>query len=196
MRALGTLGYSLLCLGLAAATTQCSKAANKSSGATFTVLPDKPIVIIGDSVDTQGNAVKGPWFNFRLSMTNNTSDTVTIVSLNVTLYEPDSTGQVTPKIISFSPSDFNYSTTDSSGNTLQCQYYSFGTWTNGQTNPIKMDNGNAACAGYPIFYIGSNTVGPNANSYHYRVVVRPLGWFGTYNVPTDRFDTNFTFYTQ
>ena len=191
MRLNGRWAYVLVCLGLAGVTSQCSKAKTKSSMASFSVLPTNPIVIDGDSVDAAGNSIKGPWFDFRVNMVNGTGDTVTIVSLMITLYEEDASGNIVTTTVSKNPSDF-----DSSTDSLVCNYFSFGTWTPGQTQNFQISNANSACTGEPIFYIGGNSSGSNKSNFRYRVVVQPLGWFGTYNAPTDRFDTQFTFYTQ
>jgi hypothetical protein len=179
---------ALFLVGLA----QCSKAKTKSEEVTFSVLPDRPIVIDGDTVDSHGNKVKAPWFQFRLSVNNKSGSTVTVVAFQVTVYGQSSSGSTQSTPASFSSTDFNYTT-----DLLDCEYPSFGEFPTGKGDQaLSLSNANTNCTAQPIFFVGNGTSGVSGSNFRYRVVVKPQGWFGTYADPSDRFEQTFTFYTQ
>lgn len=172
---------------------QCSNKKTKSDLVEITVVPDEPIVIKGDTKDANGNTVKGPWFQYRLHVKNSSTQPVTIIALSLTFYEQDSSGQTTNASGSASASDFNFDTKDE-----RCEFTSFGSYAAGDDIPLYLDGSALTdCQGFtPVFYTGGHNSGIGGKNFRYRVVVEPLGWFGTYADPTDRFDKEFTFYTR
>lgn len=171
---------------------ECSKGKSKSDGAEFTVLPVSPIVITGDVNDPNGKTIKGPWFNFRLTMKNNTEGAITIVALTAQIFAEDESGQQVTSDFSVNPADFNHTITD----VTDCKYFYFGTWAVGEDKSFELTDGQAVCKGVPLMYVGDNKSGSSGKNFRYRVVVKPQGWFGTFDKPLDRFDKQFTFYTQ
>jgi hypothetical protein len=53
---------------------------------------------------------------------------------------------------------------------------------------------NAGVASNVVFYLGGNPT--DVQSYNYSVKLKPVGWFGEYDQPTDRFEKTLTFHTQ
>ena len=167
---------------------------SKSEGAEFIVLPAKPIVILGDT-KVNGKDVKGPWFSFRLKMSNKTDQAITIPALAIKVFAEDSSGKRVITELNFSASDFSYATTGTPS--IKCDFASFGTWQPGQNEvSFSLQNSNPQCDGFPIFSIGDGQKGKTGKNFNYTIEVTPVGWFGTYDTPADRFDTRFNFYTQ
>jgi hypothetical protein len=181
-----------ICALFLASLAQCAKKKSKSDGAEFGILPEKPIVILGDTKDSSGNDIKGPWFNFRVNMMNGTEDIVTIVALVLEVYAQDSSGQIVKADVAFTPAAFDFTLSEDK----ECKFSTFGTWTVGEKKGFLLENSDPTCTRIPVFYIGNNPSGISGKNYRYRVKVKPMGWFGTYDDPTDRFDKSFSFYTQ
>jgi hypothetical protein len=178
---------------------QCGGKKSRSSNTTFEVLPDEPIVILGDTLDQNGNSIKGPWFQFRVAMTNNdTSSKITVVALELTITSEDNTGSIKSTDVSFSPTTFNHSISDGGTGTIDCKYTDFGEFSPGVPkgflllDPLQPGK----CDAIPVFMIGGGTSGISGHNFRYRVKARPLGWFGPYATPEDRFDTFFNFSTK
>lgn len=187
----GTRVYCILIGSLAVlALASCGGAKSKSAGATFQVNPGKPIVISADA-PKGAKTIKGPWFGFTLSMTNSTTDPITLIALEYEVAGQTDNGTTVIKGV-FSPSEHDFTS-----DTLKCEYTSFGTWAPGETRIVGLPNGNAGCAtDSTIFLSQGNPKGTFTQNYHYRVKVKPAGWFGTLDNATDRFDKTFNFSTQ
>lgn len=186
-----------------AATTSCGSNSSKSEKAKMSILPEKPIVITADTVDGDDNTITAPWFSFRASMSNSGTDQVTIVALEVEVTGTSESGTPTTGTVSFSPSEFNGSIeiADPSGQTtitVECKFWYFAEVGAGQTKDFKLYGADSRCGTpTPVFFVGSNPKGPkNSPNYRYTLRMKPLGWFGTFALPTDRYERTQTFYTQ
>lgn len=183
----------LACFVFLGSLSFCSNKKSKSQLATLSVLPEKPIVFTGKTADSNGNDISPNWFSFRMHLKNETQDTLTIIGLKVTVTAQSVSGQMVSTDVSFSPSDFNYTLDDST----ECKYVTFGTWANNDDVGFSLDGASStSCAATPIFFVGGLTAGPNNNNFRYQVKVEPQGWFGTFDNPTDRYQEEFTFYTE
>ena len=186
--------YILTLLSLILTASSCGKK-SKSEGAEFEVLPTTPIVIIGDTVSGSGTKVPGPWFNFRLKISNKTDEPITITALALKIYAEDDTGKKITSNANFSPADFDFETGGTTS--VKCTFGNFGTFAAGETDTsFYLYNSNPACTAIPLFLVGNGQKGANGKNFRYTVEVTPVGWFGTYDSPKDRFDTKFNFYTQ
>ena len=190
---IGIQAYYILVGSLTAiALTSCGGEKGKSQGATLGINPQKPIVITADATLQGDKKVAGPWFQFSMSMTNGTAEKITIVALTADVYTQNSSGQSEKKTVAFTPGEFDYKI----GSSTECKFTSFGTWAAGETKGLLLDNGNADCNARPIFVVSGLNTGPNGTNFRYRVTAKPLGWFGTIDAATDRFDRSVTFFTQ
>lgn len=196
--------YTMMGILFITALTSCGGDEGKSGKVKLAIIPEKPIVITADSVDDQDNAIKAPWFSFRASMNNTSTDTVTVVALEVEVTGTDGSGSTVSGKVAFTPSQFNTSIekADPSGTTItvECKYTYFAQLTAGTVGAdFKLYGADPACGDPPIptFYVANNPKGrEGSNNYRYTVKIKPLGWFGPYLLPTDRFERTQTFYTQ
>lgn len=183
---------------------------NKASGAIFETLPDSPIVITADTKDYAGNTIKAPWFSFRTNATNGTGSVFTLLSLTMKITGIDSTGAVKTTAVGWSPSDFSVSL-PMGLSSYSCVFLHFGIYQPNDSKPLALDgddhyvqdptspsdpNAKLYCKRIPLFMVGNNPSGPGDNAFIYSIIAKPLGWFGDYNNPTDRFETSYTFKTQ
>jgi len=170
------------------ALAQCNEK-GESHKAKFTVMPEKPIVILADTT-VNGQDVKGPWFRFKLRMRNDSSQTITIVALQLKI-----TSVVDPVASPFTKAwdagSFNINT-----DTLTCLFTYFGEWLPNTENEFMLLPDPGTCPFTPIFVVSGLPTDDNATVFRYRVEVEPMGWFGDADNPTDRFQKRFTFYTQ
>jgi hypothetical protein len=185
-----------------AALTSCGGDKSKSEKAKLSIIPEKPIVITGDAVDDNDTAIKAPWFSFRASMTNESAYTVTIVALEVEVTGQNESGSSVTSTVAFTPSQFNSSFEKPDGNgatvTIECKYKYFAELAPGTGGGFRLMGAVSDCGTpIPTFYVGNNPKGrEGSNNYRYTLRLKPLGWFGTYLLPTDRYERTQTFYTQ
>jgi hypothetical protein len=170
----------------------CGGDKSKSQNATFLVNPGKPIVITADATVDDGKTIEGPWFEFGMSMTNNTAEPITIVALELEIFSQSTNGISDSRTVAFTPGQFNFTV----GTNTECKFTTFGTWDPGQTKALTVSNSITACTRGARFAVGGNSSGPGGTNFRYRVKAKPLGWFGTENAATDRFDRSITFFTQ
>lgn len=177
---------------------------SKSDGAKITVNPKSPIVITGNiKIGRPGSelSIDGPWFKFTVKMDNQTEEEITVVAMMAKVTGSNQAGVFETNEVTIDPSSDDYST-----DLLLCVYRHFGTFPpKNLENTDESDNSlylpstlnPAACIdGTKTFYIGGNP-NPGVNgSYHYTGKMTLLGWFGTYDDPTDRFEKDVYFVTQ
>lgn len=176
---------------------------DKADDASFQTLPESPIVITADSLDWNGNKVKQPWFSFRVNSVNGTGDTYTLLALAITVMGIDKSGALKSTELGAVPGDFSI-TLVSGMTSYRCIFTNFGVWTPGADQKLMLKGdttslgANLSCDNdyVPVFTIGDNPSGPSGKSFIYNVKVKPLGWFGNYDNPTDRFETSFKFRTK
>lgn len=186
----------------ALALTSCGNDSSKSDKAKLSILPSKPIVITADTVDMNDEQIKGPWFSFRASMSNMSTDIVTIVALEIEVTGLSKSGMPTTSTVSFTPAEFNDSIEVSDGaggtTTVECKFLYFAQLDPSTSADFKLGGAATACGTpTPLFYIGNNPPGPEGSTtFRYTLKMKPLGWFGTYALPTDRYQRTQTFYTQ
>ncbi|MBX3021501.1 MAG: hypothetical protein KF799_07480 [Bdellovibrionales bacterium] len=182
---------------LAALLAQCGgKKSRSAEASTWAVLPNEPIVILGPTKDSTGADVQGPWFAFRLQMSNSDTETITIMAIDLTITGTDPAGGITTKSITFTPTMFDHSYTDNDVE-KQCKYYSFGEIPAGGANiDLSLPTADVNCTLQPYFVVGDLGRKDVGSSYRYRVKARPLGWFGPFANPKDRYDMSFDFNTK
>lgn len=165
----------------------CGGKKSKSELVLLTVNPKKPVVITAPTKDSKGQDVEWPWFEFSVTMSNPTTEQITIKALMVKVYAP---GQMDPTEVVFTPSQYDFST-----DILDCKYSTFGVWSGSESKGFILENGTAGCTGRPQFIIGGLPKS-TTNSYRYRVEISPIGWFGPPDAAADRFQKKDTFFTQ
>lgn len=166
----------------------------KSANTKIRILPEKPIVFTAPTKDMSGGTIQGPWFSFRMEVSNNTDETVTIQVLEADVSAQDANGQFVTTTATWSASALTKTVTVA-GEDFECEFTDFGEIAPGTTQQLSLTNSEPLCATLPEFIVGSNPKGDGEN-YRYRVKVKPVGWFGTYAVPTDRYQKSATFFTQ
>lgn len=184
----------LICLNI----LSCGGEASKSEQTSIEVLPESPIVITADIKDP---SITAPWFRFQVKVTNTSDQPLTIVSLEVKV-QAYINGTNQEKTSATDPSEFNV---DGATPQDSCEYSSFGVIQPGETSflvpTLYGDPTNPPTCGIDrlTFYSQSNPKDPSSNTGtppRYRVTVRPIGWFGTEDNPTDRYTKTFQFSTQ
>lgn len=178
----------------------CGK--KKSDDTSFGILPESPIVITADTKDNSGNPIKAPWFSFRVTASNNTDTLFTILALSLKVTGIDATGGIKTTDVSFVPSDIIVNLIMGT-ETHTCAYTYFGEFASGQSKEFELKGDDTTfqsgqtCSGrHPLFYVSDNPKGPTGTMFRYSVKAKPLGWFGPYSAPEDRFETQFSFRTQ
>jgi len=185
---------------LALTTLACGKK-GKAENAKLKINPTKPIVITGDIKigGADGTTVTGPWYKFTVKMENGTDETITIVSV---IAEATGSDGGTFKTVenTFDPSMGDYST-----EFYECFYRSFGEFKPKKEAPNdpdslhfpSTDNNNTNCrSGTVTFYSSGNPKSEISKNYRYNGKLKIIGWFGTYDDPTDRFEKTVYFSTQ
>lgn len=194
----------LLVISVAALGLACGKKKMRSDDAIMEINPERPIVITGSITigpPDSGIVIKGPWFKFTVSMDNQTDDKITVVSLTSKVSGIDSSGMIQTSENTFDPSSNNYSTL-----TYNCVYRSYGTFDKNNTAVgsstlddslfLSNENNPSGCTyGGVTFYAPDNPTSLTGN-YSYHGQLKVLGWFGTYDDPTDRFEKTINFTTQ
>lgn len=203
------LKVAFICMALS--LSQCGNKKTKSQQVAISVSPSSPIVITSDVTINKGGSpvvIKGPWFRFQVSISNQSDTPITVISLHVEVTGLDVNGQSITASKDFDPGEFNFS--DMSGQT--CIYTDFGEFQKGGTSAgvvvgtkkIYNDKSlfvtkNPGCNtdGVAVFYFdGAPKPATGSTNYHYSVMVKPVGWFGTRDAPSDRFENFTTVYTQ
>ena len=181
---------SVLAFSAVLSLAQCKGGKTEAAKAEVTIAPQNPIVI---SADTTYNGVKvsGPWSKFYLTMENDSNQPITVVAITGSVF---STSTLKEQDISYDPN----AVLSSSASATTCTYTSFGTWAVGEKKAFSAKNGSAFCDIDPVTFLMQGLEKPTDKnqSYRYRVVLKLLGWFGTFDNPTDRFERKFTFYTR
>ncbi len=172
LRAASVLVFScLICFS-------CGKKNGKESNVSFSMIPSSPVVINADldfpdptpddNVD-QSISVTAPWFKFKYKVTNNSNDTVTLVSLSLK-YRSTLKGATVQ-------GEGTFSGTDLPGDLAFLA----------EVPPGDEDTPNVA------FYLGGL---PESDSYIFHIEATMIGWFGTANSPRERFEKVVRFRTQ
>lgn len=175
----------------------------------FRVVPNNPIVITGD-ITIGSKVVKAPWFSFRVQVKNGSSKPVTLVAILNSLSIINDFGAEKTSEATFAPSVLNFSRTISvAGEDVTCNYEfnTFETLAPNATDFVELSVSASEVAGTtgcnPVtissitFYSDGNPgAAESVSSYSYNVIMKPLGWFGTYADPEDRFEKQEFFSTQ
>lgn len=175
--------------------TSCGGGKGESANVDFQLVPQQPIVINAPLANPiTGQTMTPPWFKFALSVSNNSSQKLTIVALNI-LVSGIVGGSVVNNQVALDPSILNYSTAAGTN----CVYTAFTTIDPHKTATLDAA-GSSSCNTYsPVtFYVSGNPIDNTITnpSFHYSVSIQPLGWFGTNTNPTDRFTRTYYFSTQ
>lgn len=175
----------------------------------FRVVPNNPIVITGD-INIGNKIVKAPWFSFRVQVKNGSKKPVTLVAIQNALSIINDYGAEKTNEATFAPSVLNFSRVITvAGEDVTCNYEfnAFETIAANSTDFVELSvsanevAGTTGCGAVTIssitFYSDSNPgVADSVSSYNYNVTMKPLGWFGTYADPEDRFEKQEFFSTQ
>ena len=167
------------------------------------VVPDLPVVITADYTDANSTVWKAPWFGYHLMVHNNSSQPVTIVNLHAKVTATDGTHFI--HHVQSVPSIYNFNLVCGS-NSVPVVYSSFGTIAPGASSYLQLtidpshDPVSQICPGVdpnvpnPMIIVPDNSsVGP---TYNYSVLLKVVGWFGTLNSPSAKFEKIVTFKTQ
>ncbi|HMN69809.1 MAG TPA: hypothetical protein PKC28_14795 [Bdellovibrionales bacterium] len=199
-------GFVLVFMALT--LVQCGKDESESEKAKFQIIPAEPIVITADIV-SDGQVISAPWFEFRVKIKNETKDKFTIVAMQATVTGLDSSDNMIPVKYATAPSSFNFTLKDD----VTCEFSHFGTFevdtdpdSTGQVMTLEgaksicydvNGDGTPETKYTPTFRIPSNPPGgATGDNFRYTVELKPLGWYGDRNTPTDRFEKSLMFYTQ
>jgi hypothetical protein len=140
---------------------------------TFELKPQKPVVITGDFTlkDSQGNVstITAPWFHFYINMTNNTSDTVTIVTLKGKI----TSASTKDGSINYESKEFAFDTT---GSSLKRSYI------------VELKAGVQNQALDIPFYVSSLPKG-DEKTFRYSGYFEFVGWVGTHDDAKSRLVT-------
>lgn len=181
---------------------------SESSLVLVTISPGQPSVITGNYViGTQ--TIQAPWFEFVVTVTNNSPETVSIIGLQVSVTAIKSDGTKATNIVTVSPGQYNYTLACNDATSADIQFTDFGQFAPGESGPLALTyrlagtlptacqtaNPNITPA---TFFIGGNPdkATQQVVSFTYDVEMQPLGWFGTLNQPDKRFDKTVFFSTQ
>jgi hypothetical protein len=156
---------------------------------TLKTIPSSPIVITGDA-EIGNSTIHAPWFNFQVSIDNNTDEPLTITSVVATISGADQNGNVVTKTVSFAPGILNYD----EGN-VHCIYdFNYKVIAPGESQVLTAITDQAECMS-PVrqsFVVDDNPTGTT----QYIVTVKPEGWFGTVDQAKERFDQSITIKTR
>ncbi len=200
-------------------------AKKKSQEIGIAVLPEKPIVITADTKDIFDKEIKAPWFMVRPVISNGSSSTLTVITIKFTTMGLDSSGGgMIEKTWSGMPSDFRW-TRPQGLSSHSCDFSHFGEFKpgaadqtlylggdkicqpcdiNGDPDPEFRDplllpsepTSQGFCINRPRFALGDGPGGPSMSFTAWNVQIQPIGWFGTFNDPEDRFMKISSFRTQ
>lgn len=197
----------------------------KSQDIGIAVIPEKPIVLTADTKDSFGSIVKAPWFTVRPIISNGSDSTVTILALKFKTMGLDSSGSgMIEKEWGRVPSDFPWVRVISKDFSFTCDFTHFGEIPskasdetlylggdkrcppcdkNGNYDPVNFPDPfkpplavDGFCMTRPRFMLGDGPGGLNNTFTSWSVQIQPIGWFGSYNDPQDRFLKFSTFRTQ
>jgi len=184
---------------------QCGGEASKSSKAEVTVVPGKPMVISAP-ITVKGKVIAAPWFNFQVSMKNGSDEPITLMAIELEITGTNSSGVPDVRKVAFAAGSFNYSLSLNDEINIECNFANFGTWAPGEEKRFELSGAQGICHDpdndgspdplYPLFYVDSNPSGPTGRNFNYRVKMKPIGYFGTPDEPTNRFEKTVFFSTR
>ena len=146
--------------------TSCGK--SKSNDIEIALTPAEPIIMTADK-KLGDEDIKAPWFFHSVKVKNNSDETVTIVALR---YEVVSTKDGITK------------TTESSTSGIDDDDVLY---------LAQVEPGQENTTLFAKYYVGSLAA---ADSLNYRVTAKFIGWFGTFDEPSERFEKSVRFKTQ
>lgn len=182
---------SLLALVVAALSVQCAAKKSKSSAAVITVSPERPTVI---DVDIEDPETKASWFEFDVTIDNQTEYPFEIIGLKAEVTSMDESGFFVTKTNVWVPSESNF-TLDS----LVCNYSTFGVFAVNEKKKLQIyDQFNQNCPEGNIRFVSDgNSSGPDNRHFRYKVKLTPIGYFvDSTGEAEDRFEKFKVFYTQ
>lgn len=184
-----------LCFGAGLFLISCGGKSGKSNKIEVKAIPEKPIVITGDTV-ANGKDCSAPWFAYDVRIKNGADAKLRIVAIQAEVTGTSEGGTPTTTTVTWSPSDFD-------GNHLgidspTCTYETFGTWDPDQDKEIELTGAYSLCpTGITDLFVCDNPTGPQGKSFRYRVKLKPLGYFlDEDDIPSDRFEKFKMFFTQ
>lgn len=204
-------GLMILCFSLfmAMPAIAATSSAPVDHGVQISVAPKSPIVIDGDFKRPNGPTVSGPWFKFSVNVDNPTAEPITVVAVNVTVAAQASQDTSVIYKRTLVPSDSNYTMACTAGLAWTAEYDSFGVIQPGESHNLYLVPSNAApgvgvCTEMGAtmdpawLYVGGNPDPEKgeASSYSYNVQLELVGWYGTPEQPTSRFNKTLVFRTQ
>lgn len=192
------LSYYLLVL-ITIFATSCG-GAKKEDSADITIVPGEPIVINADAV-IGTKSVKAPWFSMRFRVSNRSSEPITIVAFKLKIQGLDENGAFASKESSLVAS----SEPIVISSTVTCTFNHFGVFNPGEIDQELRPGGASTtdCSTLNdvprdlLVYFGDAPKGiKGGNNFRYQVRMEVVGWFGTYTLPTSRFNKIVEFRTQ
>ncbi len=185
----------LLALSAIALLTQCG-GESKSNKVSFTIIPGEPIVITAKGKDGLGAEFDGPYFKFRVQAENNSDEVVTLIALNLELSISNAYGGEQTAEVTFTPDWANHTVTVADTD-IDCVYSTFAELAPGETKELlytPIAGSDAACSVYSGFI--ANSLPQVEDKFRYKVKMKPIGWFGDADDPTDRFERFISFFTR
>lgn len=185
-------------------TIRCGSG-GKSSDIHFSIAPGTPAVITTDYKLNDSQTVTAPWYAFRVTITNGSDETLSILNLTLNVTLIDSTGNQSTGTIAINPSAANFTLVCGTDTSVQIEYNDFGEWAPGESKQVSLTYHGTlpgTCptvnTTFPILYAGGNpqSTDPNNPAYNYIVELVPNGWFGTLANPQERLQASYYFSTN
>lgn len=120
----------------------CSSKKSDSASVDFQVLPGTPQVITGNYTYGDNKTATAPWFQFKVQVTNNSTQEFTMIGLQLTVTAFSKEGVSIVKTGTFSPADSNQTIScgaaagSSTAVTWNAKYTDFGTWLPGESKNV------------------------------------------------------------
>jgi hypothetical protein len=173
------------------------KPADKSEKVDIAVAPSSPIVIDAD-LNLQKSVIRAPWFATSINLTNNSDEPVTVMEVQYKV--TDANSPKFPRIISVSPSIYNFTEACSGGGTQKVNFTDFGVYEPGQTSLLTLTYRGVLGTGCPsVPLLNPNIYASDAaveGEHELNVEMHLIGWFGTLSEPTTRFEKVINFKTN
>jgi hypothetical protein len=174
-----------------------------SSKVEVSVHPDTPIVLTAD-FHNGFKYVKGPWFMAQIHLLNGSSDEITIIAARAHVETKNPAGQSFSRDLTITPSDFNYTLECGNSQQFDVKYDDFGEFPIGLGEYLSATYRRGvpvACNAIPRmtpikFYFDKLPTWKGQNDYVYSVRLTLIGWFGSRNNPTTRFEKTVEFQSR
>lgn len=201
------VSYIVMGILFIALLNSCGNDKSKSEKAKLALIPGKPIVFTADLTEGE-KTYTAPWFKFDATITNDSDEVITVLGIQIDIVSYGTSANTTKVTKSFTAGSFNF-TIKSGDEQIPCDFSHFAevqphTTTKlkllGAVNPIcyKDLSDPTKTIEWPAHFTVDGIPKPpeGSSNYRYTLKIKPLGWFGAFDNPSDRFEKTQTFYTQ